>query len=1022
MNNLEIILKLLYKKVPIQAVLENKIQYDDFKDKTFLKLAVSYLPYYSENEAENIFAYFVDLFREKACLKGRDIPHKLNVFDALFHYADECLTIQSNRVLCRYSRLLDWRQMILEVSEDLIVSAYLAQEEMYEEQVQQRGFFWKRVIGHNNVHLNQLLERGISENHFHLFGSAPIFHISWLSLMNNVLSSRLAENLRKYDGNRRYTNKMYSSEYTEVSFYQQYLQAALIRVLLFSKITGQRIHIGEYSVNASEAFHIMSLPEFTVKGKVKKFPTLELKQWLEEEEKQSFPVGKLFEKLCLFQNKTGRTAEDGERLRLELWENETYRQFLCGKIGAYKVRRQDVLRRLQNFGREISVKQLLETILSDVANIDLEDILLEGTDYEKYLRIWEKKTRENVLGLLQHPEYLERHITEIQATIDSFRFPPGEIEQNENMELDYALRQVDRSGASEPCFVFAGERWLLYTMLRQIYKNNPEYKDYSPLFYAYTLLKERIRSEIVQSNDNVGFRNFEKYQDRKEDLLEDAIYQNESVKLTLKETLITENIQTLELRITPCDTLDKMRERIVKLDNMIDPNSRYFHRFFYTLHFIKSADPGVKLEGEEVSCRHETKMEKLKLQTAAIVGLRERYPEVARRILGIDAASNEIGCRPQVFGRFFRYLKKHVSIYYDADGQQKLPQLRATYHVGEDFLDLADGLRAIEEAILFLNLDCGDRMGHALALGLSVEEWYQFKGYHIVLPAQDYLDNMVWVYYKLSEYGIEGFENLKDILAGEFEKYFSIIYRNNISADETDLILRNYGRGKVRLDFNMSNYYNAMKLRGDEPKYYRMGYFDKSAYFAEGEKYSINHHVDNGLRDMPDVALLYYHYHFNGKVRKEGEKTIQKRVEPDYIRAVENIQEAMQRDVASRGIAIETNPSSNYLIGTFREYARHPIIRFFNRGLTADLDAMQACPQISVSINTDDQGVFSTSLENEYSLMACALEKLVDDEGNSVYNRNMVYEWLDNVRVMGNEQSFGFRQYRDVVKGSPKHT
>lgn len=71
------------------------------------------------------------------------------------------------------------------------------------------------------------------------------------------------------------------------------------------------------------------------------------------------------------------------------------------------------------------------------------------------------------------------------------------------------------------------------------------------------------------------------------------------------------------------------------------------------------------------------------------------------RILGIDAASNEVGCRAEVFGSVFRYLKNHIKVVDDGLTRKKLPQLGATYHVGEEFLDIADGLRAIDEAIHF---------------------------------------------------------------------------------------------------------------------------------------------------------------------------------------------------------------------------------------------------------------------------------------------------------------------------------
>ena len=55
-------------------------------------------------------------------------------------------------------------------------------------------------------------------------------------------------------------------------------------------------------------------------------------------------------------------------------------------------------------------------------------------------------------------------------------------------------------------------------------------------------------------------------------------------------------------------------------------------------------------------------------------------------------------------------------------------RLYATYHVGEDFLDIADGLRAIDEAILFCGLERGSRLGHALALGIDSYEYYKYKG------------------------------------------------------------------------------------------------------------------------------------------------------------------------------------------------------------------------------------------------------------------------------------------------------
>jgi len=81
-------------------------------------------------------------------------------------------------------------------------------------------------------------------------------------------------------------------------------------------------------------------------------------------------------------------------------------------------------------------------------------------------------------------------------------------------------------------------------------------------------------------------------------------------------------------------------------------------------------------------------------------------------------------------------------------------------------------------------------------------------------------------------------------------------------------------------------------------------------------------------------------------------------------------------------------------------------MNFYNLGLETDPEKIKACPQLFVSINTDDQGVFSTYLENEYALMALALEKVEDEDGNKVYNTSMIYDWLDRIRQMGLEMSF----------------
>lgn len=94
------------------------------------------------------------------------------------------------------------------------------------------------------------------------------------------------------------------------------------------------------------------------------------------------------------------------------------------------------------------------------------------------------------------------------------------------------------------------------------------------------------------------------------------------------------------------------------------------------------------------------------------------------------------------------------------------------------------------------------------------------------------------------------------------------------------------------------------------------------------------------------------------------------------------------------------------MIGPFSRYDEHPITKFYNNGLTFDNEKLNESPQVWVSINTDDPGVFNIKLENEYALLASALEKMLDENGNPVYSKTMIYDWLDKIREMGLEQSF----------------
>lgn len=208
--------------------------------------------------------------------------------------------------------------------------------------------------------------------------------------------------------------------------------------------------------------------------------------------------------------------------------------------------------------------------------------------------------------------------------------------------------------------------------------------------------------------------------------------------------------------------------------------------------------------------------------------------------------------------------------------------------------------------------------------------------------------------------------------------------------------------------FGIAEYYAAWKLRGDDPECYIHGYYEEKDDLEEWNSYSVDR--DNLAiytnRYNPECAYLYHLYHYNSHVKMEGAKIIEITVNYEFVKCVEEIQSCMRNWIATLGVGIEVNPSSNYLIGSFKRYDKHPITKFYNMDLVTSEKDLKECPQIPVCINTDDQGIFSTYLDNEYALVALSMEKAKDENGNIKYNRTRIYQWIDNMREMGINLSF----------------
>lgn len=67
-----------------------------------------------------------------------------------------------------------------------------------------------------------------------------------------------------------------------------------------------------------------------------------------------------------------------------------------------------------------------------------------------------------------------------------------------------------------------------------------------------------------------------------------------------------------------------------------------------------------------------------------------------------------------------------------------------------------------------------------------------------------------------------------------------------------------------------------------------------------------------------------------------------------------------------------------------------------------------------------EEDIFTTAylayLENEYALIALALEKAKDENGKNLYNRMFIYQWIENIRKLGLQLSFAKPESSNLEK------
>ncbi|APH21139.1 hypothetical protein CF088_12475 [Clostridium botulinum] len=530
------------------------------------------------------------------------------------------------------------------------------------------------------------------------------------------------------------------------------------------------------------------------------------------------------------------------------------------------------------------------------------------------------------------------------------------------------------------------ENIFLFRCLKHIKKSSNDLY-FSKLFWQYIRVKNEVFQLKIQGNGIKGLEYFKNFYHRSTT----TNYSNkETIGLVIHTQLENSNLKKLELRSGIGDEknwkniADNMRKDLIvffQAYSEIGKNikDRDIPAIGLIYHFIKEKDLN-SIEKcwldykEEGKIYFKTIQDRYIRQVKALNYVRENVNGISDYIVGIDAASSENDTEPWVFAPVYEKARNSDThkIIYKNNPHKRIRNLGFTFHVGEDFRHILTGLRRIDEVIEHFKFHAGDRIGHAIALGIEVDKW-AIKNKVIILPRIEYLENLLWVW------GIHK--------AGEKIEYLDASYLEKKIFVQAEKIYKHMEGITV---FNLWKAYQS-----------KFKVFSKSNEFNENSSEKNNAinklfcwRVKNEYAQMWNTEKLVHAQHCKCYLKFMLEP-IQINITDEEIKIIKYIQKIMLKKVGSKGIVVETNPTSNTAIGQIENIFQHYILNLNHHGLKD----IEQCNDLMVTINTDDPSVFNTNINNEFAYIFYSLK----EKG---YNTSQILYWIDQVREVGLNSSF----------------
>lgn len=403
----------------------------------------------------------------------------------------------------------------------------------------------------------------------------------------------------------------------------------------------------------------------------------------------------------------------------------------------------------------------------------------------------------------------------------------------------------------------------------------------------------------------------------------------------------------------------------------------------------------------------------------------------ARWFRGLDVAGDENALKIEWFAPVLRWLRSGFKP--RPDGELASTGFHLSIHAGEDYAHPASGMRHVDETVRFCEMCEGDRLGHALALGIEPKQWAARQG-EMMLPLDEHLDNLVWLWHHACVLG--GMLSLAQQVLPILERRIARFWRLSYWWQVPDLMA---GSGTAQTTASTSAFeaspmchttpgdmYMAWWLRRN--CYYRLRALSgawpvdskellalpdhaeltenrslaSQLYHARNAWLSTGQETPLVIVRMGDEAAAHDRFYVKPN-RKHDEDLLEDVDTPAELDFMHALQDWLLTEYDKLGLIIEANPTSNVYIARLKSHAEHPIFRWcppeesvLERGAASNLYGLRRGP-VRVLVNTDDPGIMPTTLRTEFSLLReAALERKV--------GRTVAERWLETLRRYGIEQ------------------